>query len=673
MNDKKINLSQLQKDNEKRLNNVGEIKTPDFDIFGNVNIFEELSNSFKEVEKTLEDDSNETIETKNNIKSTTNEREETQEIKLSRSASRAKNSDVYLNLENLEDVDIFSDNIEDFSNLQTSLNTHTDKNENIESSPEEVEKHYVTFEHNKSAQNLDDEVLNQDSTLEQEENFDMKAKEEVVELNFSNSILPVEDQKVFQINKNEFYTNNNSILIFVYENENLSEFFNLGFKDEDINKKFGKLNKINTLGNENFTNLYFVGLGKEEEFDQSKLPQLFASFINEIDEDINIDFVTWQFENKEQLVFEITKEFIQSKYIVNKVTNEDVAKQVWPKINLALDVDCQAQIDIATINAQSQALAKDLMYLPSNILTPEVFVDFITSTVKDLKNVSLDIKDTKQLIAENYGLITGVNQGSDKNAYLVTLEYNGKTSEEYFKTIIGKGITFDTGGYSLKPVTGMLGMHTDMGGAAISLATFSAIAKLEAKINLRCILVITENLINGQAYKVEDVLVSKSGKTVQIMSTDAEGRLVLADALTHAQQFKTDEAITIATLTASNYLTDFEIVPVFSNSPELTNELIISSNATNDYMWPMPLNHFNEVLTKKVTNSSKIADFANKSTKAGSPMIYGANFIYSFVENKEQLHFAHLDIGGQVTKDGKYTTPTLSALINYYLSLQTDN
>lgn len=614
----KINLDKLKNENKSRLENINLDKNEEVDIFENNDIFEELTKNFNKLSKDMEQ-----------------EKKEDKENKSSK---------------------INELNFDLFDELESSVQTQV---KNKASNQEEVNLEEIGFEEEILESKEKVSVKNESNSKE-----NLKSNTDV---NFKKSVLTVEEQSVYQIKKEEFFTNGNSILTFAFEDEDLTQYFDLGFKNESINKGFGDFNKINTLGKEKYLNLYIIGLGKRVDFDDVQITQLVSSFIPKLDENVNIDLITIQWANKEKVAKIICEKHLENSYQITKVTKQNAKTKKIVKICLATDIDLQNILDNSIIMSMSQNLAKDLLYLPGNVLTPEVFVDFIEKTTKKLNNVSIDIKETKQLFDEGFGLITSVNQGSDKNAYLVTLEYKNN-KENNFKTIIGKGITFDSGGYSLKPVMGMHDMHSDMGGAAISLATFIAIAKLNANVNLRCIIPITENLVNGRAYKVEDVIVSKSGKTVQIISTDAEGRLVLADSVTHAQSFKTDEIISVATLTASNFLTDYEITPIFSNSESLTYSLLNSGVNEQDYLWPMPLDHYNNVLTKKVENSSVIADVANKSSKAGSPMLYGANFIYSFVENKKEISFAHLDIGGQIKTNNVFNTPTLKLLINHYLN-----
>lgn len=253
--------------------------------------------------------------------------------------------------------------------------------------------------------------------------------------------------------------------------------------------------------------------------------------------------------------------------------------------------------------------------------------------------VKTTVHDKKWIEKEGMGLLLAVNRGSEIDPAFVQLDYNGNKKSKKRVVIIGKGILYDTGGLSLKPTDGMLTMKCDMAGAATALGTIKTAASLDLPINLTVLFPLTENGIDAKSYKLGDVYTSHSGKTVEITNTDAEGRLVLADAISYAvKNLKPAAIVDLATLTGACVVAlGDDISGLFSNDDELAELLLEASETTDEMVWrlPIPSDYFESY-------KSDIADMVNSAGREGSA-IKAALFLKQFVG---EVPWAHLDIAG---------------------------
>lgn len=284
------------------------------------------------------------------------------------------------------------------------------------------------------------------------------------------------------------------------------------------------------------------------------------------------------------------------------------------------------------------ALTKNLGNMPPNLCKPSYLVEQAKALSKAHPKISTAILDEKEMQALKMGSLLAVAAGSDSPAFLITLEYRGAKKDKKPYVLVGKGITFDTGGNSLKPAINMVGMKFDMCGAAAVLGVFEAIATLSLPINLVGVIPTCENMISGHASRPDDVVVSMSGKSIEILNTDAEGRLILADALTYSERFEPEVVIDIATLTGACVVAlGKHATGLYSNHNALANELLNAGLTANDKAWHMPLwDEYHEQL------KSNIADLANVGgPEAGS--VTAACFLSNFTK---KYHWAHLDVAG---------------------------
>jgi leucyl aminopeptidase len=257
----------------------------------------------------------------------------------------------------------------------------------------------------------------------------------------------------------------------------------------------------------------------------------------------------------------------------------------------------------------------------------------------------LDIKvlERKQMKALGMGGLLGVAQGSEEPPKFIVLKYLGKNTKTIDIALVGKGITFDSGGISIKPSDHMGDMKSDMSGAASVIAAIGAIAQLKPKVNVMAIVPATENLPSGTAFKPADILTAMNGKTIEIITTDAEGRLILADALGYAVKQGAKMIVDIATLTGACQIALGDITTgAFTNNQELLDKVIAAAKETGDKMWQLPT--FEEY---KEQNKSDVADLKNTGGKNGGA-ITAALFVGEFAE---KTPWVHLDIAGTALLD----------------------
>jgi len=300
----------------------------------------------------------------------------------------------------------------------------------------------------------------------------------------------------------------------------------------------------------------------------------------------------------------------------------------------------QAQAITAGVN-----LAKDLGNLPGNICTPTYLANQAKALAKQFTALKTSVLTEAQMEKLGMGALLSVSHGSDQPAKLICLQYQAGKKNQKPVALVGKGITFDSGGISIKPGQAMDEMKYDMCGAASVLGTFRAIAELKLPINVVGMIAASENLPSGSATKPGDIVTTMSGQTVEILNTDAEGRLVLSDAITYSKKFKPDVVIDIATLTGAMVVAlGGETSGVFSNHDPLAADLIKAGEYTRDRTWQMPV--WEDYQSQLDSNFADMANIGNRS--AGS--ITAACFLARFAKD---MHWAHLDIAGVAWKSGK--------------------
>lgn len=315
--------------------------------------------------------------------------------------------------------------------------------------------------------------------------------------------------------------------------------------------------------------------------------------------------------------------------------------------DLAADeVDADALIARAAAVASAAALVKDLVNMPPLDLYPETFAERAAEAAADLP-VELTVWDEEQLAVDGFGGILGVGQGSTRPPRLVKVSYAPEGASRHL-ALVGKGITFDSGGLSLKPATGMVGMKYDMTGAATVLAVALAAARLALPVRVTAWLCLAENMPSGSAIRPNDVLRIRGGRTVEVLNTDAEGRLVLADGLVAASEEQPDAIVDVATLTGAAMVALGTRYAAVMGSDDLVDEVLAAGKQSGELLWPMPLPG-----ELRATINSDVADIANANpgNTAGGALLAGI-FLQEFIgrtgeeEDAPRIPWAHLDIAG---------------------------
>ncbi len=290
------------------------------------------------------------------------------------------------------------------------------------------------------------------------------------------------------------------------------------------------------------------------------------------------------------------------------------------------------------------ALSKELSNMPSNVCTPEYLEKAAISLAKQHKKLSLRVLDESEMASLGMNAFLSVGKGSSRPAKMIVFHY--KASDADPVALIGKGVTFDTGGISIKPSQAMDEMKYDMCGGASVFGTVLACIELNLQINLIAIIGCTENMPGGNASNPGDVVESMSGKTIEILNTDGEGRLVLCDAITYALQFKPCFLIDIATLTGASVIAlGHHISCLFSNDESLSETIVCAGNQAYDKTWALPMTDDYQKQLK-----SNFADIPNIGSDTSAGAIVAACFLSRFVDDTK---WAHLDIAGVAWKSGK--------------------
>ncbi|WP_279401648.1 leucyl aminopeptidase [Piscibacillus salipiscarius] len=317
--------------------------------------------------------------------------------------------------------------------------------------------------------------------------------------------------------------------------------------------------------------------------------------------------------------------------------------------NLSLIADeegIQGAVEVGVALGQGTNSARHFVNMPGNLLTATELASY-AENIAEKHGMEIDIFDKDQIEELGMGALLAVNQGSKEPPRFIVMKYQGKAEWSNPVALVGKGITFDTGGYSLKGKEGIIGMKMDMGGAAAVLGAMDAIGQIKPEENVLCLVPSTDNMISGDAFKPDDVIVSMSGKTIEVRNTDAEGRLALADAVTYANQQGASKIIDVATLTGGVVVAlGDEMTGAMTNNGEWFDQVFEASEEEGELVWELP---YHDVFKNKV-RSSHIADLNNSPGRKGHAVLAGC-FIGEFVEDTP---WVHLDIAGTAMAESEH-------------------
>jgi leucyl aminopeptidase len=418
----------------------------------------------------------------------------------------------------------------------------------------------------------------------------------------------------------------------------------------------GKLNAtlvLHHVANIEAKRVLLVGLGKAADFTEKQYRQAARAAIKAIPKGVaNVTVclpeLTVQNATIASKVAYLVEVAMDATYQINAVKSKKAEPKTLAKMVIHVDkadhATAEAAVKQGLAIAEGVTLAKDLGNLPPNICTPSYLGDQAKKLGKQY-GFKVQVLDRSEIEKLGMGSFLGVAQGSLEPPKLIVMQHlKGKKSQKPV-ALVGKGITFDTGGISLKPGSDMDEMKYDMCGAASVLGTFKAIGELDLAINAVAIIPTCDNMPSGNALKPGDILTSMSGQTIEVLNTDAEGRLILCDALTYAERFEPSTVVDIATLTGACVIAlGNHASAVFSNQDALAQELIAAGEAAHDRAWHMPMwDDYQGQL------DSNFADMANIGGRAGGS-ITAACFLSRYAKKYD---WAHLDIAGTAWKSGK--------------------
>ncbi|MGQ9456067.1 MAG: leucyl aminopeptidase [Armatimonadota bacterium] len=456
-------------------------------------------------------------------------------------------------------------------------------------------------------------------------------------------------------------------------------------KEEEFEARLGETLVLHTHGKIPAKRVLIVGLGPKEEFDITKImraagaagrgcTKLRARQVSSILHGAGAGGLSTQECAKGTVLGTIL-----GTYEFNRLKTEDVKQntiQTFRITELSSEklVDIQSGIDYGELLGESICFARDLVNEPSNVVTPSYLAEVAKEIARD-NGFECTILNRNEIEKAGMELFSAVARGASQEPRFIEIKYQpdersaltpiSKTNKPRSIAIIGKGITFDSGGYSLKSHGSMYGMKDDMSGAAAVLAVMRAMGKLRPGVAITAIIPATENAIGSNAIHPGDVFKSLAGKTVEVSNTDAEGRLILADAVAYATRQQVGEIIDCATLTGACVTAlGQEISGIFSNDQTLANKLIEAGKSCGEYLWQLPLHR-----DYKKKLKSNIADMKNTAGgEAGA--ILGALFIENFVGNTSWAHIdlssASVDEDTELTRKGATGVPT-GTLIEYIL------
>ncbi len=412
----------------------------------------------------------------------------------------------------------------------------------------------------------------------------------------------------------------------------------------------GRVNQTALLYTRGLTakRILVVGLGKRLDFSEDRLRGAFARAaqqiralnITEFSTSLNVPGIDLPLERMAEAVVEGVilglYRFLPFKTLDREQECEVTAFTILEQDDAAYKV-IRTAVKTAEIIASAATYARDIVSTPSNEMTPSDLANEARESSKG-KNIRCTVLDAGQMKELGMNALLGVSRGSDEPPRFIIMEYRGGKKSSPFVALVGKGITFDSGGISIKPSEKMDEMKTDMAGGAAVIATVRAAAELGLPVNLVGIVPATENLPGGKAYKPGDILKTMSGQTIEIVTTDAEGRLILADALTYAGNFKPAVIIDLATLTGACVVAlGDHVIGMMGTDDDLKNEIRDAAERTGEKVWELPLW---EEYSEQIKGDA--ADYKNSGGRAGGA-ITAAALLSKFTGD---YPWVHLDIAG---------------------------
>ncbi|MGG2085962.1 leucyl aminopeptidase [Priestia aryabhattai] len=420
-------------------------------------------------------------------------------------------------------------------------------------------------------------------------------------------------------------------------------------KEGDIRVQEKRISTIHTLGKLGAKRLYFVGLGRKQALTKNGLKESFGLLFKKLKEAKisnasvvlpTFDTGGWSEQETAALLGEAQQLAMYEFENYKKKSNEpDKQLEKIELFSCYKDVLQSALVGYTYGKATNSA--RTLVNLPSNMLTATDLANYAVEMAHTY-GFEYEILEKEEMETLGMGALLAVNQGSAEPPKMIVLKYQGKEKWEDVIGLVGKGITFDTGGYSIKSKDGIVGMKTDMGGAASVLGAMEAIGELKPQQNVVAVIPSTDNVISARAFKPDDVITAMNGKTIEVLNTDAEGRLALADGISYAKHHGANYLVDVATLTGGVIVAlGTHTTGAMTNDSALLQQIAKASIKTGEPVWELPITERD----KKRVRGSKVADLNNSPGREGHAIMAGT-FIGEFAE---QTPWVHLDIAGTAT------------------------
>jgi leucyl aminopeptidase len=440
------------------------------------------------------------------------------------------------------------------------------------------------------------------------------------------------------------------VAVGLYEGDTLPSELALAFGADYAKAGFAKLSLLHP--DEPWRGLV-VGLGKREDADPERIRLAAAAAAKEAAEleATSLGWILPESDDDRATAEAVVTGTILAGYRFDRFLSRDPEDPPSPRVEsltLLGPADIAEAAEAARICAEAQNRARDLQSLPSNVATPSFLGRRARQIASHHEGVSAEVFGRDEIAAKEMGGIVAVSQGGAEDPKLIVLRYAGGGSGPTLG-LVGKGVTFDTGGISLKPSASMHEMKMDMSGGAAVLEAVGAIAELGLELDLIAVVPSTENMPSGTAIKPGDIITQYNGKTVEVNNTDAEGRLILADALAYAVELGAERVVDLATLTGAVLIAlGSTYAAVISNDDALADEVKRAGETTGELVWRLPLHPEYKDLTK-----GTVADLTNASAKRKAGTIYAGSFLEEFVGDTP---WAHVDIAGTAWDVGRTYT-----------------
>lgn len=475
-----------------------------------------------------------------------------------------------------------------------------------------------------------------------------------------------------RVKRLNYQTVKNSLVVGVFEKDNkldqldqlLDGYIAKSLRKEVISPKVGEVTVIHGLNSLRAEKIYFVGMGKANDVDRESVRKSFAALAKHIK---SKDLIVLDTFSNNSMKLDLVAELLAETVIINKYkfnqlkSKNNEQEELQFKYNSSKERDEAFQRGVVLGTATNSA--KTLVNLPHNYMDAVKLADYAVELGERL-SIDVQILEKEEIKALGMNAYLAVNQGSLVPPKFIYMKYQGRETWENPIALVGKGLTFDTGGYNLKPNS--KNMKTDMGGSAAVLGAIEAIASLGIKENVMVIVAATDNMIGKEAFLPDDVITAANGKTIEIFSTDAEGRLTLADALWFAQKEGSRKIIDVATLTGACVVALGKgYTGGFTNTKQFIHKIEKASIECGEPVWHMPIGkHFEKSI------KGKVADINNGGVRMGGASAAAA-FLQEFVD--KQTKWIHLDIAGTASEEGTGGTGVMVRTLTKLIEKESQN